>query len=218
MAQVLSCSSTFPGGQGAADYCFSFEFLEAILNEFGTSCYGISELLKRVEQAVQWCDRHELVFTNATGTSIAVGMRVEKYESSKQGCRSHGRQPAVHMFLTILEQRIDDVLDELILKRFGLDRGAVVDPDPKKFEDLIDVEVKFPFETPSTTLKTVLQDEMLKEANKLNCEELRPLAFFGTSVGVVVRSSRHIEEPTCKSDRRIPRLAINCGYTLRVPR
>src|ERR1051326_2263746 len=83
----------------------------------------------------------------------------------------------VHMFLTILEQRIDEVLDELILKRFGLDRRAVVDPNPRKFTDLIDVEVRFPFETPTTTLKTVLQNELLNEVIKLNSKNLYPLVL-----------------------------------------
>src|SRR5260370_34990686 len=80
----------------------------------------------------------------------------------------------VHMFLTILEQRIDDVLDELILKRFGLDRGAIGDPNRKKFEDLIDVEVRFPSETPTTTVKTVLKDEWLDHAIKLNSNDRHP--------------------------------------------
>jgi hypothetical protein len=164
----------FPGGQGAADYCFSFEFLEAILNEFGTVVLRDRELLKRVEQAVQWCDKHELVFTDASGVYRGwnAGGEVRKLEA---GMSESWATATVHMFLTILEQRIDDVLDELILRRFGLDRGAVVNPNAKKFEDLIDIEVRFPFETPATTLKTVLQDELLKEAIKLNSDELRPL-------------------------------------------
>jgi hypothetical protein len=164
----------FPGGQGAADYCFSFEFLEAILNEFGSVVLRDSELLERVDQAVQWCDKHELVFTDATGTYRGWNAGGE-VRSLEVGMSESWATATVHMFLTILEQRIDDVLDELILKRFGLDRGAVVDPNPKKFRDLIDVEVEFPFETPTTTLKTVLQKELLDEALKLNSEGLHPL-------------------------------------------
>ena len=164
----------FPGGKGAADYCFSFEFLEAILNEFGTIVLRDGELLERVERAVQWCDKHELVFTNATGEYRGwnAGGEVRNLEA---GMSESWATATVHMFLTILERRIDDVLDELILKRFGLDRGAVVNPNTKKFEDLIDVKVRFPFETPPTTIKTVLEDELLKEAIKLNSDELRPL-------------------------------------------
>ena len=164
----------FPGGKGAADYCFSFEFLEAILNEFGTIVLRDGELLERVERAVQWCDKHELVFTNATGEYRGwnAGGEVRNLEA---GMSESWATATVHMFLTILEQRIDDVLGELILKRFGLDRGAVANPNKKRFEDLIDVQVKFPLETPATTIKTVLEDELLKEAIKLNSDELRPL-------------------------------------------
>jgi ATPase family associated with various cellular activities (AAA) len=164
----------FPGGKGAADYCFSFEFLEAILNEFGAMVLRDGELLERVRRAVQWCDKHELVFTDATGVYRGwnAGGEVRNLEV---GMAESWATATVHMFLTILERRIDDVLDELVLRRFGLNRGAVSKPNKKKFEDLIDVEVKFPFETPSTTLRTVLEDELLKQAAKLNSDDLRPL-------------------------------------------
>jgi hypothetical protein len=163
----------FPSGQGAADYCFSFEFLEAILNEFGTVVLRDHELLEKVEQAVQWCDKHELVFTHATGIYRGwnAGGEVRNLEA---GMSESWATATVHMFLSILEERIDDVLDELILKRFGLDRRALVKPETKKFDDLIDVEVRFPFETPTTTLKTVLEDELLKPAAKINSDDMRP--------------------------------------------
>ena len=166
----------FPGGQGAADYCFSFEFLEAILNEFGAVVLRDRELLERVQRAVQWCDKHELVFIHSTGhyRGWNAGGEVRNLEA---GMSESWATATVHMFLTILERRIDDVLDTLILKRFGLDRGAVVVPNPKKFEDLIDVELKLPFETPSTTLKTVLQKELLNEAMRINSEDQHPIAL-----------------------------------------
>ena len=164
----------FPHGQGAADYCFSFEFLEAILHEFGAMVLRDPELLEGVERTIRWCDTHELVFTDTTGVYRGwnSGGEVRNLEA---GMAESWATATVHMFLTILERRIEDVLDELILKRFGLDRGAVVDPNTKKFEDLIDVNVNFPFETPSTTLKTVLEEELLKEAVKLNSKELHSL-------------------------------------------
>ena len=165
----------FPKGQGAADYCFSFEFLEAILMEFGTTVLRNRELLERVKRTLRWCDKHELMFTDGTGTYRGwnSGGEVRKLEA---GMSESWATATVHMFLTILERRIDDVLDELVLKRFGLDRGGVI-ASPKKFNDLIDVQVKFPFETPPTTLKTVIKNEILDKVSKVNSEELHHLVL-----------------------------------------
>ena len=198
----------FPGrGKGAADYCFSFEFLEAILNEFGTIVLRDGELLERVERAVQWCDKHELVFTNATG-AIAAGTQVEKCESSKQGCRSRGPRLRYTCFSRSWSRESTTFLGELILKRFGLDRGAVANPNKKKFEDLIDVQVKFPFETPATTIRTVLEDELLKEAIKLNSDELRPLILW------VPRSVLLFGPPGTSKSRLAKAIAEYLGWPL----
>jgi hypothetical protein len=159
----------FPKGQGAADYCFSFEFLEAMLLEFGASVLRDIRLLERVKKAIAWCDRHELLFADSTGTYRGwnSGGEVRKLEA---GMSESWATASVHMFLTQLHRQINDLLDELVLKHFGLDRRAV-SPSSKKFNELIDVEVKFPGERP-TTLKDVVREEILEKAIKLDTEQL----------------------------------------------
>jgi AAA+ superfamily predicted ATPase len=159
----------FPSGQGAADYCFSFEFLEAILVEFGTAVLREPGLLKQVALAVQWCDAHELSFTESTKTYRGwnAGGAVSKLA---EGMSESWATGSVHMFLTQLDRRIGDLLDELVLKRFGFDRRAVP-KSTKKFDSLIDVELEFQNEGP-TTLKRVVQNEMLETARKMELEEL----------------------------------------------
>src|SRR5258708_32877027 len=52
----------FPGS-GAADYCFSFEFLEAIFIEFsGLDILQDPRILDRIVNTVQWCDNNRLEF------------------------------------------------------------------------------------------------------------------------------------------------------------
>jgi hypothetical protein len=155
----------FPKGQGAADYCFSFEFLEAILVEFGHSVLKDGELLQRIKRIITWCDTHELVFadSNKEYRGWNSGGEVRKLAA---GQSESWATASVHMFLMQLERKINDVLDDLILKSFGFDRAAVV-RSANKFDELIDATLKFPGER-ETTLKTVIQREILNPVRQLD--------------------------------------------------
>lgn len=155
----------FPRGGGAADYCFSFEFLEAILVEFGDSLLRSSELLNRIKRIIQWCDTHELAFTGARKIYRGwnSGGEVRKLAD---GQAESWATASVHMFLTQLERKISDVLDDLVLKRFGLDRTAVVQ-STAKFRQLIDTNVKF-LDERKTTLKKVIQKEIFNPVRNLD--------------------------------------------------
>ena len=160
----------FPKGGGAADYCFSFEFLEAVLTEFGTFVLRNPELLQRIKRVIRWCDTHELEFTDGAGKKYRGWNSGGEVRNLAEGKSESWATASVHMFLTQLDRRISDLLDELVLKRFGIDRRAVT-KSTKKFEDLIDAEVRF-FGERTTSLKKVIEEEMLKEAKALSPEKL----------------------------------------------
>jgi len=155
----------FPKGQGAADYCFSFEFLEAILVEFGHYVLKDSHLLQRITRIIEWCDKHELVFTDGDKEYRGwnSGGEVRKLAD---GQSESWATASVHMFLTQLESKINDVLDDLTLKFFGFDRTAVV-KSTTKFDDMVDASLKFPGER-QKTLKTVIQRDILDPIKKLD--------------------------------------------------
>jgi hypothetical protein len=154
----------FPRGGGAADYCFSFEFLEAILTEFGSSVLSSPDLLEHFKKSLLWCDRHVLHYVyrekhyrgwNSGGevTTLAAGMP-ELWATA-----------AVHMFLNQLHLRISDLLDELVLKEeFSQDRLAVV-KSTETLDGLIDIDIEFPGE-PRTTIVEVIRNELLRNAQK----------------------------------------------------
>ncbi len=160
----------FPRGGGAADYCFSFEFLEAILTEFGAFVLRSPELLQRVKRIIRWCDTHELEFTDGTGTKYRGWNSGGEVRNLASGKSESWATASVHMFLTQLDRKISDLLDELVLRRFGIDRRAVT-KSTKRFDDLIDANVRF-FGERTTSLKKVIEEEMLREAKALNPEKL----------------------------------------------
>jgi DNA replication protein DnaC len=158
----------FPKGGGAADYCFSFEFLEALLVEFGTFVLNDARRLERIKLVLRWCDTHELVFRiqNDEYRGWNSGGEVRTLEKHKP---ESWATASVHMFLTELERKINDLLDELVLKRFGVDRRAVR-KSRNKFEHLVDTSLQFSAENP-TSLKRVIKKELLNNIEELDAEE-----------------------------------------------
>jgi ATPase family protein associated with various cellular activities (AAA) len=144
----------FPGS-GAADYCFSFEFLEAVLVEF--SEYHIltnKDILHSVAKAVRWCDNNRLNFRDYSGWNA--GGDVSKLAAGKPEAWSTA---SVHMFLWELESGLSTSLQKLILGRFP----RVETFSRQKWDELIDVDITFPGEQP-TTLKKIIEKELIKPA------------------------------------------------------
>ncbi len=167
----------FPGS-GAADYCFSFEFLEAILIEFSkTDILRNPAILEHVVKAVRWCENNRLEFGagenkyrgwNAGGdVNILVAGMPEAWATG-----------TVHMFLAELDSTISALLDKLVLTRFRLDREAVSRSEDS-WSKLIDVNLAFPGEI-STTLRAVVEGELLNtELLKFDAEILRERPLTG---------------------------------------
>jgi len=168
----------FPGS-GAADYCFSFEFLEAILIEFyGSDILGDARILEHIIRTVRWCDNNRLEFAsrneiyrgwNAGGdvTNLVAGMP-ESWATA-----------TVHMFLAELDSAIAAHLDKLVLKRYQLDRDTVVRSE-ESWKSVIDVDVTFPGEKP-TTMKTVMEEALLAtERMKFDAKTLRERRLTGS--------------------------------------
>lgn len=154
----------FPHGEGAADYCFTFEFLEAVLSEFGSAVLRTRELLAHFKQSLSWCDGHALHFVNESGTHFRGWNSGGEVKSLAAGMPESWATAAVHMFLSQLHHKIDELLDWLVLKNFGFDRMATV-KSQDEFNRLIDVNIEFPSEPP-TTLLTVLRSELIANAEQ----------------------------------------------------
>lgn len=173
----------FPLGGGAADYCFSFEFLEAILFEFGSAVLQTRELLSYFKRSLTWCDSHVLHFVKSKDAHFRGWNSGGEVRKLADGMPEAWATASVHMFLSQLHRKISDLLDQLVLTKFGFDRIATV-PSKDDFKGLIDINIEFPGE-PTTWLLTVLEDELIANATRSkNLDDFkldvpRSALFFG---------------------------------------
>jgi hypothetical protein len=156
----------FPLGGGAADYCFSFEFLEAILFEFGSAVLQTREQLSYFKRSLAWCDSHVLHFVKSKTAHYRGWNSGGEVRKLADGMPEAWATASVHMFLSQLHRKISDLLDQQVLTKFGFDRIATV-PSKDDFKGLIDINITFPGE-PNTWLLTVLEDELIVNAIRSN--------------------------------------------------
>lgn len=173
----------FPRGGGAADYCFTFEFLEAILAEFGPTLLRTRKLLSHFRRSLSWCESHLLHYVTDSQNDFRGWNSGGEVRKLARGEPEAWATASVHMFLDQLHHRVSDLLDELVLRKYGKDRLAAV-KSKENLSKLIDVDLEFPAEPP-TTLVTVLRDEVIANAvaaEKKNDFKLgvpRSVLFFG---------------------------------------
>jgi AAA+ superfamily predicted ATPase len=146
---------------GAADYTFSFEFLEAILLEF--SDYQIlarEGILNRIESAVQWCasNRFEYRANDVVFSGWNAGGDVDNLAA---GMPEAWATASVHMFLWELESALSTWLQDLVLARFSRTEW----PSAKKWDEMINVDINVAPRHP-TTLKDLSEEHLLNHAKK----------------------------------------------------
>jgi len=140
---------------GASNYCFTFEFLEAMLTEFGdpeSHLFEMPGVLPGLELALEWCNENRFVFSDKgipyygwnSGTEIEL-LRAGIPESWATG--------TIHMFLATLRETLSDAIDRSVVVSWVKVR------DTEEWDDLIDAPIQLPGER--TTLKSVLKEEII---------------------------------------------------------
>jgi hypothetical protein len=153
---------------GAADYTFSFEFLEAILIEFsGDGILSRGGVLNRIKLAVHWCENNR--FTFRKNEEIFSGWNAGgAVETLAAGMPEAWATASVHMFLWELESATSEWLQKLVLKRFSRTEA----PSEDKWKDLIDVDILIPPDE-KTTLQEVSEKQVLAHARGSDQQTLR---------------------------------------------
>jgi hypothetical protein len=151
---------------GAADYCFSFEFLEAILIEFSErEILRDPQILPGIERALRWCDGNRFIYREGRDTYHGwnAGGDVKNLAA---GMPEAWATASVHMFLSELEAALCQSLQKLILVQY---RGE--SPPDSKWKELIDVQIRFPKERRS--LKRIADEHLIRPAGRVTEEMLR---------------------------------------------
>lgn len=157
----------FPGS-GAADYCFSFEFLEAILIEFAEfDILAQPNILESISRAVNWCENNRFKYQERGDTYYGwnAGGAVENLVAGKPEAWATG---AVHMFLAELDIAISKLLDKLVLSKFGVDRPRAT--SLSRWSKLINVDLQLQ-SNETTTLKDLIEEELIKTGQSCTAEK-----------------------------------------------
>jgi hypothetical protein len=144
-----------------ANYCFSFELLEAILHEFDPAFLLQPDVLQGFERAVRWCEdnRLEHLFQAHTYHGWNSGGEIT---TLTRGVPESWATAVIHMFAFQLETVLNDTIGTLVLKKYRSTTPAA--PKRDDLESFVNIEVLLG-EQP-TSVKTVLTDEILRPAEE----------------------------------------------------
>jgi ATPase family associated with various cellular activities (AAA) len=139
-----------------SNYCFTFEFLEAILKEFGdreSQLCEIPSVLPGLELAVEWCDHNRMTYrmNGITYTGWNSGGEISTLSS---GIPESWATATVHMFLARLTRVLSDTIDDVVASSYVI--GRLRTPS---WDQLIDVDITV--DGTPTTFKEVIQAELI---------------------------------------------------------
>lgn len=138
-----------------ANFCFTFELLEAVLAEFGTQCLLQPIIISGLGKAVDWCEKNRLVykFDGKTYCGWNSGGQLNTLNAGIPECWPTG---VVHMFLSRLTHVISGAIQAKILTKYDAHREQKEDP----WKNFLDITVEFPKESPEG-LKFILEQEII---------------------------------------------------------
>lgn len=149
--------------EAGANYCFSFELLEAVLHEFGDSSHFLSDpsVFRGLSDAVSWCERNRLSYP--IDITVYKGWNSGGHiDSLSKGIPESWATGVVHMFLSELREKLSASIQDRILAKYGSNRPTR--EDDGKWKGFIDIAVTMR-RTGPTTVKTVLEQELYEPAS-----------------------------------------------------
>jgi hypothetical protein len=151
--------------EAGANHCWSFEVLEAILNEFpeivNEECF-----LKGLSRSVNWCKRYRLQWQ---------GLDWQKKRNRYTGWNSGGQQTtlnsgvpeswatgAVHMFLAKLRECLSSTICTGVLRKYNVrELPASKKKDPSPWLDTMDSEIRLMGEANANSLRDLIDTKVV---------------------------------------------------------
>lgn len=157
-----------------SNYCFAFEMLEAILNEFSYEIILKDEndiILKGLEKAVKWCDDNRLEYLESTTNEKYFGWNSGgQLATLEAGMPESWATAVVHMFLHKLQEVLTDKIEKLVFDHYNAIEYEKGDSEWKK---LIDIDLKFKQTNEKSKVKDVLHNKILSKVIDKDRKEFR---------------------------------------------
>jgi len=149
--------------KAGANYCFSFELLEAILHEF-SDC-GLFEretVFKGLEKSITWCEQNRLEYRPGPDAFCGWNSGGQITTLSK-GIPESWATAVVHMFLYRLRVELSDLIENRIRRSYD---AKLAKKDDSKWKKLIDSDLP-PIAGAPTTVKRLLETQIIEHIDKI---------------------------------------------------
>jgi hypothetical protein len=167
------------GGAGS-NYLFSFEVLEVIVHEFENSSLLEKEIiLSGLARALDWCESNRLTYEHE-GRVYQGWNSGGQITTLMQGKPEAWATAMVHMFLHKLRSALSVLIKRRTLLKYGVSPSGSNRPDSREWEKFIDSPVRLRVDGRETTVKTLVQEQILNPIeNDKRIGERRSALLFG---------------------------------------
>jgi SpoVK/Ycf46/Vps4 family AAA+-type ATPase len=147
-----------------ANYCFTFEMLEALVSEMDAAkLFAIPAVLSGMNKAAEWCVLNRL--RCKMGNDEYLGWNSGGSVTSLLERKPESWATAtVHWFLHELEKAISSAIEHALLEKYKVSKPA--EPDDKDWKQLADADVEI--QSSHDTAKSVLERNFVKPPPKLD--------------------------------------------------
>jgi hypothetical protein len=171
----------FHFANAGANYCFTFEMLEALVSEMDpVEIFGLPDVLSGFGRAANWCVLNRLKYKTGgkeysgwnSGGSITT-LLASKPESWATA--------TVHWFLHKLDDALSKAIQHAVLEKYAVVTST--EPDRHGWDDLADADVEI--QSTHDTVKTVLEREFMTRLHgvppdfRLKIQDRRSALLFG---------------------------------------
>ena len=158
--------------EAGSNFCFTFELLEAVLNEFDEETYDLlnqPDVINGLEKAISWCEKQRLETSYENkqfrGWNSGGDLRTLVKEQPESWATA-----VVHMFLRELSEVLSGQIQTRLLKKYGAVQAENTSQENITLDKLLDINILIQGEIRSLKNEILLGE--LIGANKDRCEQV----------------------------------------------